>query len=203
MFPAKPSEADIIVSIRIMKEEHLEYFKSLLEGRANVSWHGWFGPNEAALQEELPRADFLRLKFHNVDAARDALVAAGIEFTESPLAKREKYYATLSKTVLDSAGRPRPEFKRKAYGDAMGYFMDGDIETGVDHLAKFLKTLRRRPIDVRREELEGLCFDAEMELEYGNPKTARAMLQLVADFPSNGDLLDGAIDRANKLLEKC
>jgi hypothetical protein len=72
---------------------HLAYFKDLLEGRAPVSWHAWFKRNEAQLAQELPRAAFLRLKFHKLDEAEKILRQAGVEFSVSPLAKREKYYS--------------------------------------------------------------------------------------------------------------
>ena len=75
-----------------MREEHLAYFKDLLEGRAEVSWHAWFDPREAELAAELPRAVFLRLKFHKLDEAETLLRAAGVPYTPDPgAARRERH----------------------------------------------------------------------------------------------------------------
>jgi hypothetical protein len=176
------------------------YFKDLLEGRAAVSWNAWFKRNETGLSQDLPRADFLRLKFHKLDEAEKLLRQAGVEFSLSAVAKREKYYSLLHDSVLDENGRPTEAFRRKLYNGAIGYFLDGQPEKGKELLATYLRNLNRRPVLKRVEELDALCFDGEMELEYGNQEIGRTMLELVAALPTGDDLLDPAINRARELL---
>jgi hypothetical protein len=184
----------------MIRPEHLAYFKDLFEGRAAISWNAWFKRNETQLSQDLPRMDFLRLKFHKLDEAEKLLRETGIQFSPSPLAKREKYYSLLGDSVLEERGRPKEAFLRKAYDGAMGCFMDGQPEKGKEILAKFLRKLKRRPVLVRMEELEGMCFDGEMQLEYGEQETGRAMLEMVAALETGNDLLDPAINRARELL---
>jgi hypothetical protein len=186
----------------MMHPEHLAYFKDLFERRAAVSWNAWFKRNEGQLSQDLPRADFLRLKFHKLDEAEKLLRGAEVEFSVSPMAKREKYYSLLHDSVLDENGRPNESFRRKAYDGAIGQFLDGEAEKARGTLTDFLRKLKRRPMDKRIEELEGLCFDGEMEFECGDREIGRTMLELVAALETGNDLLDPAIHRARDVLAR-
>jgi hypothetical protein len=183
-----------------MRPEHLAFFKDLFEGRAAVSWRAWFKQNDAQLAQDLPRADYLRLKFHMLDEAERLLRQAGIEFTASPLAKREKYYSLLHESVLDECGRPKESFRRKAYNGAVGQFLDGEPAKAKETLTALLRKLKRRPMEKRIEELEGMCFDGEMDFEYGDRELGRMMLELVTALETGDDLLDPAIFRAREVL---
>jgi hypothetical protein len=184
----------------MMRPEHFAYFKDLFEGRAAVSWRAWFKQHDAQLAQDLPRADYLRLKFHMLDEAEKLLRQAGIEFTVSPLAKREKYYSLLHASVLDERGRPKESFRRKAYNGAVGQFLDGEPAKAKETLTAFLRKLNRRPMEKRIEELEEMCFDGEMNFEYGDRELGRMMLELVAALEFGDDLLDPAIFRAREVL---
>jgi len=185
----------------MVRPEHLLYFKELLEGRADVSWNAWFPRHEAELARELPRAEFLRLKFQKLDEAEKLLRAAGVEYTPDPAAaRRERYHALLDPSVLDQRGRPRPEFRRKAYNGALGQLMDGEVDAARATLGKFIRRVRRYPAEKQAEELEDLCFDGEMELTLGDPEIGRVLLEAVASVPPRDDLVDPATDRARGLL---
>jgi hypothetical protein len=183
-----------------VRPEHFAYFKDLFEGKATISWNAWFKRHDDQLSQELPRADFLRLKFHKLDEAEKLLRAAGIEFTVSPLAKREKYYSLLYENVLDENGRPKESFRRRAFDGAVGHYLDGDSDKAKATLAGFLRKLKRRPMEKRVEELEALCFDGEMELEYGERELGRMILEQVAALEIGNELLDPAINQARILL---
>ena len=183
-----------------MRPDHLGYFKDLLEGRATISWNAWFRRNESELSQELPRMAFLQLKFGKLDEAERLLREAGIDFSISPLARREKCYSLLHESVLDEDGRPKESFRRKAYGGAFGHFLDGQLEEGKKTLAAFLRKLKRRPMRERVEELSDFCYDGEMEFEYGDGAVGQAMLELVAALETGDDLLDPAINRAREVL---
>jgi hypothetical protein len=186
----------------MIRSEHLAYFKALLEGRAELSWRAWFKRNEAQLSQDLPRAAFLRLKFQMLDEAEKLLRESGIEFTVSPLARRERYYANLHESVLDENGRPLESFRREAFDGAIGHFFDGRPEQGKENLAKYLRKLQRRPEIQRAEDLGDFCFDGEIELEYGNREIGRSILELVAAMKIGDDLVDPVIFRARELLDQ-
>src|SRR6185436_629905 len=152
----------------MLRQEHLDYFKSLFEGRAAISWNAWFRQHESALSEELPRMQFLQLKFHKLDEAEKQLRAAGVEFAVTPAAKRERYYAALHHSVLDDKGRPNQEFVRKQYDGAIGLFLDGNVELARDKISAYLKRIRRYPLVKRAEALADVGFDAEMEFQLGD-----------------------------------
>jgi hypothetical protein len=184
-----------------MAPEHLNYFRDLLEGRAEESWNAWFRRHEADLAQELPRAEFLRLKFNKLDEAERRLGAAGVPFTPDPVAaRRERYYALLHHSVLDERGRPREAFRRKAYGGAFGQLLDGEVEAAQATLAKYVRRIRRLSVEKRAEELEDLCFDGERELTLGRPEIGRVLLEAVASVPRENDQVDPATDRARELL---
>jgi hypothetical protein len=102
--------------------------------------------------------------------------------------------------VLDDKGRPKPEFRRKAYDGAYGLFEDGDAQGARERISKFLRKIERFPIQRRVEELEGFWFDGEMEYRYGEQELGQMMLELLAALPAGDDLLDPAIFGARELL---
>lgn len=186
-----------------MRLEHLKYFRELLEGRAEISWHAWFQRHRQELEAELPRADFLRLRFHHLDEAERQLRAGGIDYTPDPAAaRRERYYALLHPSVLDERGRPLESFRRAAYEGARGQIMDGDLEGARSTLAAYVRKVRRYRAERRAEALEELAFDGEMELTLGDPAAGRLMLEAVASVPEGDDLRDPAIRRAKELLQE-
>lgn len=184
----------------MIRSEHLAYFKELFEGRAAVSWRAWFKQNDAQLAQDLPRAEYLRLKFKMLDEAEKLLRQAGIQFTISPLAKREKFYSLLHDNVLDERGRPKESFRRKAYDGAVGQFLDGQTAKAKETLIAYLQKVKRRPMVKRIKELESMCFDGEMNFELGDRELGRMILELVAGLEIGDDLLDPAIFRARELL---
>jgi len=184
--------------------EHLAYFKDLLEGRAELSWKAWFRLHEKQLTQDLPRATFLRLKFYSLEEAEKLLRQAGIEFTVSPSARRrEEYYMLFADSALDEKGKLKPDVKRGFYDGAFGHFMDGNVEEGRRLLAAFVNRMKRWSTQKRSEELSDMCFDGELELQFGDPKIGRELLAVVAAFSpkaADDDLLNFAITRAKELI---
>jgi hypothetical protein len=183
--------------------EYLTYFKDLLEGRAEISWHGWFAQNQTALQERLPRAEYLRLKFKMIDEAERLLIANGIPFAITPHAKRERYYTTFSPDVCDDKGRPNEKIKRTFYDGAFGLYMDGDTEKAAAYFIEYVKKIRRMRNRVKQdEELGGLLVDGESEFTFGDEKLGRMMLEPIADLELFSDQVDFSIFEACKILGK-
>ena len=186
---------------RMLRPEHLAYFKDLLEGRASLSWRAWFRKNEHCLSQELSRADFLRLKFHHLDEAERILESAGVDFEKSFLARREKYYALLHDSVLDEYGRPLASFRRQACGGAFGCFFDGDHSGGMKRLKAFFGKSLKLPERERAEAVADFCYDAECEFRYGERAIGHGMLSLLAGLDSGDDLIDPCIFRARNILQ--
>jgi hypothetical protein len=185
----------------MLRADFLQYFKDLLEGHAEIGWHAWFRQHEAELIQDLPRMEFLQLKFHNLDEAEKQLNKAGIAYDVSPHGRRERYYALLHPNVLDETGRPTEEFLRRRYGGAVGDFMDGNFDSGRKALKSQLAKIKRRPPLERAEEMGAFCFDGEIAFQLGNREFGLAILELIAALPPGDDLLDPAINRARELLQ--
>lgn len=188
------------LSAMALDPRHLEYFKDLLEGRAELSWNAWFAANNTELEQTLPRAEFLHLKFKKTEEAERLLQANGVDFTITPEGRREKRFALFAPEVCDERGRPREEFLRRAYDGAIGEFMDGRHPEAAERVRNFVRKLQRRPIPVREEEFADLCFDGEMEILAGNPALGRILLTPLADLKMFDDRIDPMIFRARALL---
>lgn len=185
-----------------MKDEWLHYFKEVLEGRARIGWRAWWMHHEETIKAELPRMQYLQLKFHNLDEAARILSQRGIAFQESPLAKRERYYALLHKSCLDEHGRPTEEHKRSGWGGAVGLLMDGMPDEAKKTVFAALAKVKRKRSVARAEELADILFDAQMSMEAGElGPLDELVLETVAGWQITDDLSGPHIETARRLLE--
>jgi hypothetical protein len=90
----------------------LSYFRDLIEGRDAVSWTSWWSQNEGRLRMNLPRAEFLKLKFHALEHAATVLTAAGIEYSWSRLGRARHVVSWFDPRFVDGAGLPTSEWFR-------------------------------------------------------------------------------------------
>lgn len=183
------------------KEEQLIYFKDLIEGKATVSWRGWWNTNDETMKSQLKRPEYARLKFGHLKYAFKILEAKGIDVEWGTAAEKESYYATLHKSVLDENGRPNEEFRRKSYNGACGDFIDGNLESCENKLKKIITKLKKIGGLKAQEDLEGMQFDGEMMV---NSKTdegfGKALLEAVVSFGYGDDLTDFAVNKAEEIL---
>jgi len=164
-----------------MRDEHLQYFKALFEGRADISWRAWFAQNEAVLKAELPRAVLLRLRLNGLEEAEKLLKEAGVEYTTDPSAlRRERHFASFDPSLLDERGRPREDLRRKAYGGVFGMILDGEHDQARKRLEAEIRKIRRKPVLEQMADLADMCFDGETEFTNGNREIGRALLEAVA-----------------------
>ena len=163
---------------------------------------GWFAANKAELEQTLPRAEFLHLKFNKTEEAERLLKTHCIEFELTDQGRREKRYALFAPEICDERGRPNEAFLRQAYDGAVGAFMDGLLAEAAERAKKFVRKLQRRSIAVRQEEFADLCFDGEMEMTLGNPELGRILLQPLAELKIIDDRIDPMIFRARALLQQ-
>ncbi|HLN26946.1 MAG TPA: hypothetical protein VK395_04335 [Gemmataceae bacterium] len=67
-----------------MREDVIDFLKSLLEGRLQGSeWHEWLQVNDPYLRENLSPGSFLRLKFHPLAEAKSILEEKEVAFDAS------------------------------------------------------------------------------------------------------------------------
>lgn len=184
-----------------LNADDLQYFRDLIEGREVPSWHPWWRANEARLRQELPRVDFLRLKFGHLRAMAEVLAGAGIEFTWSPRGRREAAYARLHPSAVDERGHPLPEFRKRAYDGAVALFQAGDAAGGANQLDKVLKRIRRMKDEAERgEALAEMQIDGEQLYDEGETAAGLALLRAVARWETVSDLDSPAVDYARQAL---
>ena len=87
-----------------MRPEHLAYFKDLFDGRAQLGWHAWFARHDRELQQDLPRAAYLHLKFRKLDEAELKEMIGRMQGAGAPPVRRPE-------------GTPKPEGDRRPDGE--------------------------------------------------------------------------------------
>lgn len=186
-----------------IRQEHLDFFKSLLEGTASRSWNAWFWEHDEQLRDEMPRAAYLRLKFKNIEGAERLLQLAGVDYQRNESAiKWERYCSSLHRSALNDDGRPNDRTRRKAYDGAFGYLLDGNKSLGVETLQNIISRICRLTPLRQADELNDMAFDGEMELRFGHANIGRRLLEAVASVPEGDDLTDPPIQNAKKLLRQ-
>ena len=183
-----------------IKPEHLEYFTALIEGADDVpGWHRWWAAHQGELAD-LPRMQFLKLKFEKVRRAAEILDEHGIRYSWSPRGRLAAAYADLDPSVLDERGRPLPEIRRQAYGGAIGAIEDGEHQEATRLLAREIRRIRKLDEVEQGQELADMEFDGEQYLLEGDIPSGRAILEAVASWGPGNDLTDPAVSAARERL---
>ncbi len=184
------------------REDHLAYFRALIEGHDVVGWNPWWAENATELERSLPRAEFLRLKFGKVNYAAVILQQLGVSIDWSPLGRKQAAWAELHESVVDERGRPRPEIRAAGYGGAIGAYERGEIDEGTKRLRKYVRTLGGLDELEHAHALEDIEFDAEGFIQEGLRDAGVAILRVVGSHPSGNDLFDPPIQRAREKLHE-
>ena len=111
-----------------LTKEHLAYFKDLIEGRAAIGWIRWWQEHEVEFND-LPRMDFLELKFKKLEFASKALEREGIPFQWSARGRQEAIFADYHPNVCGEDGRPSLSFFRSQFKGGIGALEDGGTAT--------------------------------------------------------------------------
>lgn len=174
-----------------LRQEHIEFFKELLEGTAKVSFLGYFPKNEAYFKEALERASFLRLKFTPMEEIQAILDKNGIAYTLSENAiKREKYFLGFHKDVLDENGKLKISHKSTIFNNSLGYYLDGKLDEARLSLEKYLGIAEKSKKKYSFEKFQDVVSFGEMEIEFGDKALGKFILTVVSSLPRQYSSID-------------
>jgi hypothetical protein len=171
----------------------LLYFRDLIEGRDAVSWTSWWSQNEGRLRMRLPRAEFLRLKFHSLEHAATVLTTAGIEYSWSRLGRARHIVSSFDPRFIDGAGLPTSEWFRNL--GALAEAVEQGEPSAIRHAAQEEVVRVRRLQAPGEQPLGELVFHADTLYELGSHLAAPhfltagiALLEAIAEVDSDDDL---------------
>ena len=185
--------------------EQFQYFEQLIRGEADISWRAWWKRNEATLKVQLPRAEYLRIKFGLIEYAFKLLQEAGGDIEWGPAASREHYYARLHESVLDEKGRPSAEFQRQKYQGALRDLKAGDQEKAQRKMKRIIRQALKNREEYECEELCDIQFDGAQMLASGiddEIKLGLALTREIASLDDTDDIIGVPIRYARDALAK-
>lgn len=185
-----------------MKQNDLKYFKELIEGKTDITWKLWWKSNGLRLKEELPRQQFLKLKFGRLERAAELLAESKIEFQWT---KKADYHQSISNLVddfCDDKGYPLLSKQRKLFGGAVGDYLDGNKESGRKKLTAHIQKIERVKDEVvQSEKLNDLEFDANSFIDQGQPEIGIEILKILIErFDGVNDLTQPAVNLAKETI---
>ncbi|WP_320200623.1 hypothetical protein RMR16_024690 (plasmid) [Agrobacterium sp. rho-13.3] len=182
--------------------KHLDYFKKLIEGNGVPSFQIYFKKNQDALREQLPRAQFLRLKFNSIDEIQRILLAAGIQYQPNIIAvKTENYLMNFHPDVLDENGKIKPSHRHTILNGAVKHF-GTDNQAAERALREFIghpDNYNTEKSIARMEDVESL---AELELKYGSEELGVFLLRNLATIKRQFSETDHVVIRAREILAR-
>ena len=185
-----------------LSKEHLQFFKDLIEGKAQISFLGYFPTHEKSIKESLERASFLRLKFTPFDEIEKILSSSEITyFRDEAAIKREKYFFSFHKDVLDENGKLKTSHKHSLFNHAAGQYLDGAIEDARLSLSKYLGLHGGGKKKYSYAKFQDVVSFSEVEINYGNKELGKFMLTLIGDLPRNYSAIDDLSIYAKKKLQ--
>jgi len=187
-----------------MKKNDLIYFKNLIEGKTDITWKVFWKINNERLKQDLPRLEFLKLKFGKLKRAAEILNKFKIEFQWT---KKADYHQSISNLVddfCDAKGYPILSKKRKLFNGAVGDFLDGNKESGHKKLTSYIEKIEKNKDEVLQSyEINDLEFDAESFIDQGESEIGIEILKLiVGKFDGVNDLVQPAVSFAKEKLKQ-
>lgn len=185
-----------------LPNEHLQFFKNLLEGTANISFLGYFSKHEASFKESLTRASFLRLKFSPFDEIEKILNEAKITYSLNENAvKREKYFFNFHKDVLDENGRLKTSHKRTIFNHSIGHYLDGAFDNARSCLEKYLGLNGKMKTKYSFDNFQDVVSFAEIEIDCGDKELGKFILTIVSSLPRQYSQIDDITIYATEKLK--
>ncbi|MEN9847651.1 MAG: hypothetical protein RL368_391 [Pseudomonadota bacterium] len=174
-----------------LAQEHLQFFKDLLDENAKVSFLGCFPKHEESIKTSLARASFLRLKFSPFEEIEKILEKANIAYTRNETAvKREKYFLNFHRDVLDENGKLKIAHKRTIFNSAIGYYLDGDFDNAKLLLEKYLGISGKAKAKYSFDKFQDVVSFAEIEIDCGDKQLGIFILALVCNLPRQYSSID-------------
>ena len=178
----------------------------LVEGRVQIGWSNWWRENSKVLEQEIKRADFLKIKFKFCEGVSEYLAKLGIEHTLSKRATTIDNEAIYHDSMKDENGNLSRSVLDKVWGGAIKQFHNGNTETAIKIFKDKLSLVLQSG---QHEELNDLTFDIEKLMAF-EKEFALACMKIIADIDifedgwaeTYDDLLNSAIDRAKEIVAK-
>lgn len=187
-----------------MDQQHLDFFKQILEGKALYAFGVYLKKHEQSLKKQLPRGQFLRLKFKPLEEIEIILQQNNITYQLNPQAiKREKYLLCFHDSVLDENGFPTAAFEASLFNGAAHDFLNSAPEKASQKLHDYVwyTTNNNNNHAEILENFEEVGFHGTIEIEYGNQALGIFLLQYIAQQASDCSRISNLILNAKTTLQ--
>jgi len=169
-----------------MLSAHLEYFKNLLQGEADISYSAYLWKNELEFKNLFPRGQFLRLKFSPFEEMESLLSKAGIEYTvDAHAVALERYYLLFEKSALDERGKLTSNHIDNMFDGAIRHYRDGALELAEKCIQNYIGLSRKPPSSLQLERFEELAFVAEIEMKYHDRPLGQFLFSALERIPTD------------------
>ncbi|MFZ6745784.1 hypothetical protein ACO0LC_21375 [Undibacterium sp. JH2W] len=185
-----------------MSKEHLQFFKDLIEGKAQVSFLGYFPRHEESIKESLDRASFLRLKFEPFEEIEKILGSSGVTyFRDEAAIRQEKYFFNFHKDVLDENGKLLASHKRSLFNNSIGHYLNGALEEARLSLSKYLGLTDNGKKKYSYAKFQDVVSFADIEIDCGDKALGQFILALIASLPRSYSVIDDLSIYARQKLQ--
>jgi hypothetical protein len=185
----------------MVDKKHLDYFKELLEGRADISFQGYLAAHEDSLRSQFSAARFARIKFKNVDEIEKILNEEKIPYSiNNEAVKYEKYLSTFHPDSLNEKGRLKEGFKETLFNGLFTKFKDSGNAAAAD-LYKYIGFKEGKKSKISIEKMEDIEYFAEIETRFGNKDFGLFMLRALSSIERQFSAADDIVLRAKEAVK--
>lgn len=183
--------------------EHLIFFKDLMEGRANTHFSTYLRKNEESLKKSLPRASFLRLKFEPVSEIRKILADHNIKFQENEAAvRKEEYLTNFHPDVLDESGELSLTHKNALFNGAIKEFHKGNRRSAKGNLYDYIGFPKKLSQKKNLERIKDVITFASIEGMHGDVELGKFLLKSLSQIGRQYSEVDDFVLQAADELKK-
>ncbi|SCW31765.1 hypothetical protein SAMN04487970_1002205 [Paenibacillus tianmuensis] len=166
-----------------MSTENIQALKDIIEGKSSVWWHKWWRDHAVALEKELGRTDYLKLKHGRLTAVSEYLSKIGVSYIWSPKGRLAETYAKLDTSLLDEDGKLNEAALDEHWGGAIGLFKNGQADQSMKIFREMLYKIVESQNIVEFEELA----NCDILFELGENDFALACLKVISTIQTDDD----------------
>jgi len=190
-----------------ISQSTIQNLVNLVEGNVQLGWSKWWLENANTLEQEVSRADFLRMKFNFCAGVSKYLTKIGVTHTLSERAKIIDAEAVYHDSMKDENGNLDKNLLDKTWKGAITQFNRGDTDKAMVIVRTELARALRSKNQAKFEEL---TFSIEKLFDIGEKPFALACMKEVAEINLSGsnliethdDMPNAPIDRAREILNR-
>lgn len=185
----------------MVDKEHLEYFKDLLEGKAEISFQGYLALHEDSLKSQFSAARFARIKFKNIEEIEKILIEENIPHSiDKESVKYEKYLSTFHPDSLNGKGRLKDGFKETLFNGLFKKFKENGIAAAAD-LYKYIGFKEEKKSKINIEKMADIEYFAEIETKFGSKDFGLFILKSLASIGRQFSTADDICMRAKEAIK--